>query len=50
MSKEKKAKLTYVKNSKRFHKYEIEDEVMVGTVYLPKDQDIPDRIVFEVKK
>ena len=44
-------KLTYDKDSKRYHRYQIEaDQGVVGTVYVPKDlEPMPDRIVLERK-
>ncbi len=48
MSKEKEAKGTFQfdGDSKRYHRFAFQgDDGIVGNLYIPKGQDIPDRIV-----
>ena len=44
-----RGKLTYEKDSKRYHRFQIETEQgIVGTVYVPKDlSPLPDRLVLD---
>jgi hypothetical protein len=44
-----RGRLTYEKDSKRYHRFQIETEQgIVGTVYVPKDlSPIPDRLVLD---
>lgn len=37
-------KATYVKDSKRYHRYEIEGTDVTGSIYVTKDKDVPKTI------
>lgn len=44
-----KGKMTYERDSKRYHRFDIETESgVVGTIYIPKDlRPLPDRICLD---
>jgi len=37
-------KAVYVKDSKRYHRYEIEGTDVTGSIYVTKDKDVPKTI------
>ncbi len=43
-------KIKIVMDSKNYHKYEVGEDGIIGTLYLPKDQPIPKEIKLEVTK
>lgn len=43
-----KGTFKYEQDSKRYHRYRIEtDGGIVGTIYIPKDKEIPERIILD---
>jgi len=42
---------TYDRDSKRYHRYLIDEgQPIKGTFYIPKDSEVPERIVIELKE
>lgn len=51
MSEKVEGKFEYEQDSKRFHRFQIKTKVgVIGTVYVPKDIDMPKQLVLDYAK
>ena len=47
---EKELIATYDQDSKRYHRFLIGgDQEITGTIYIPKDKEVPDRVTISLK-
>jgi len=44
------ATATYDRDSKRYHRYIVDEgQAVVGTIYIPKDKDVPKQVVIDLR-